>query len=272
MSRVKTISFYSFKGGTGRSTALANVSHALAEKGYDVGCMDLDLAAPGLHMIFPDTGFEHANSRSIHDYLLADGDIEDINDINEFVMEVDKEWDNPPEGDLLLISGDIKPPGMDDNPTQAMEKSLSLKDELLKEHDLDYILFDSRSGLSHQMIPVFADVDAVLTFHRWTHQHKTGTKKLVKWMDDTMGAPEMMSVASNVPTSVDESDISGWAKAELLIYNFSDHHIINSSDALKDGEKVVAVDKRDKEKEKPVAERYPVVEQYRGLADKILEL
>jgi Mrp family chromosome partitioning ATPase len=50
MSRVVT--FYSYKGGTGRSMALANVAWILASAGNRVLAIDWDLEAPGLHRYF----------------------------------------------------------------------------------------------------------------------------------------------------------------------------------------------------------------------------
>src|SRR3954470_18277966 len=50
------ISFYSYKGGTGRTMALANVACLLAEQvgeGESVLVVDWDLEAPGLHRFFP---------------------------------------------------------------------------------------------------------------------------------------------------------------------------------------------------------------------------
>lgn len=41
--------FYSYKGGVGRTFALANAAVALAGWGYRVLCIDWDLEAPGLH-------------------------------------------------------------------------------------------------------------------------------------------------------------------------------------------------------------------------------
>jgi cellulose biosynthesis protein BcsQ len=48
----KIITFYSFKGGTGRSMALANVAWILASCGKRVLAVDWDLEAPGLHRYF----------------------------------------------------------------------------------------------------------------------------------------------------------------------------------------------------------------------------
>lgn len=46
------ITFYSYKGGTGRTMALANVAWILAANGHRVLAVDWDLEAPGLHKFF----------------------------------------------------------------------------------------------------------------------------------------------------------------------------------------------------------------------------
>ncbi|MEU1039630.1 FxSxx-COOH system tetratricopeptide repeat protein [Streptomyces sp. NPDC005551] len=46
------ITFYSYKGGTGRTMALANVAWILAANGHRVLTVDWDLEAPGLHRFF----------------------------------------------------------------------------------------------------------------------------------------------------------------------------------------------------------------------------
>jgi CobQ/CobB/MinD/ParA nucleotide binding domain len=47
-----TVTFYSFKGGVGRTTALTHVAWILAERGHKVVAVDLDLEAPGLSTAF----------------------------------------------------------------------------------------------------------------------------------------------------------------------------------------------------------------------------
>lgn len=64
------ITFYSYKGGVGRTQALANVAVVLANEGYRIIVVDLDLESPGLHSFFSpakeltrrfsDKDFEHA--------------------------------------------------------------------------------------------------------------------------------------------------------------------------------------------------------------------
>ncbi|NES88717.1 ParA family protein, partial [Okeania sp. SIO2B9] len=48
----RTVTFYSFKGGVGRTTALTHVASILAMRGRKVVAVDLDLEAPGLSTAF----------------------------------------------------------------------------------------------------------------------------------------------------------------------------------------------------------------------------
>lgn len=50
------LSFYSYKGGVGRTTALASIAIQMARKGKRVLALDFDLEAPGLASIFPPPG------------------------------------------------------------------------------------------------------------------------------------------------------------------------------------------------------------------------
>ena len=45
----RIITFYSYKGGSGRTMALSNVAWILASNGCRVLLIDWDLDAPGLH-------------------------------------------------------------------------------------------------------------------------------------------------------------------------------------------------------------------------------
>jgi uncharacterized protein YjbI with pentapeptide repeats len=58
------VTFYSYKGGVGRSMALANVSEILADIGYDVILCDFDLEAPGLEQYVSDAPEDVARLRA----------------------------------------------------------------------------------------------------------------------------------------------------------------------------------------------------------------
>lgn len=61
------ISFFSFKGGVGRTSTLVATALTLARNGHRVAIVDLDLEAPGLATIFsPD----NSNNLGVIDYLL----------------------------------------------------------------------------------------------------------------------------------------------------------------------------------------------------------
>src|SRR4051794_8964405 len=48
----RIVTFYSYKGGTGRTMAMANVAWLLASNGNRVLAIDWDLESPGLHRYF----------------------------------------------------------------------------------------------------------------------------------------------------------------------------------------------------------------------------
>jgi cellulose biosynthesis protein BcsQ len=73
MSEGQIITFYSYKGGTGRSMLLANVAWILAANGRRVLAVDWDLEAPGLHRYF-------------HPFLLDQG-LTETEGVIDFVMD-----------------------------------------------------------------------------------------------------------------------------------------------------------------------------------------
>jgi MinD-like ATPase involved in chromosome partitioning or flagellar assembly len=260
----KLVSFYSFKGGTGRSTSLANVAHALAEEGNKVGCMDLDLAAPGLHMIFPEIGPVHEDCDKIH-YYVNNKDELSTYDIDNYIIDVGKRLSSEPDGELFLVPGEIDAVPDGESPRKIMKDAFSLRKDFMSRRGLDYLLLDSRSGLTNQMVPLFDEVDVFLTFHKWTYQHKRGTFELARWLNSkSIPSPDTkISVASNIPNSVDDSNIADWAMDKMYLNGFSDYEIINSSEILRKGEEIVALDDEHEDTQ--------IVGQYQELADKIKE-
>jgi hypothetical protein len=61
------ITFYSYKGGVGRTMALANIAILLARKGKRVLMVDWDLEAPGLHQYFPGSNPERGLVELLND-------------------------------------------------------------------------------------------------------------------------------------------------------------------------------------------------------------
>ena len=158
MRRGQIVTFYSYKGGVGRSFALANVSVALATWGYRVLCIDWDLEAPGLGHYF---GAEWSNAGLVD---LVSGQIEsgDTDQWRRYVQTVMFEG---------RIRVDFIASGTGD--AEYIERLQRLRwDELYERHGLaqvleawreawsaeyDYVLIDSRTGIT--------DTSAICTAH-----------------------------------------------------------------------------------------------------------
>lgn len=156
------LSFFSFKGGVGRTTALVSLALQLARTGKKVAVIDLDLEAPGMASMLPGADGQIANY-GVVDYLLERNLLkpEEI-DIEDFYHLVDNNvvvGDGPPI--TVMPAGSLddtyleklaridyealyKPPGQN-------EVSLSPLRELLKHvrqaRQIDYMLLDARAGL-----------------------------------------------------------------------------------------------------------------------------
>lgn len=140
------VTFYSFKGGVGRSMALANVAVLLARKGARVLVIDWDLEAPGLEEYFDDFRV-NADGRGLL-FLLQDKD--------EFKSHV---WQLSSTEDGVAL--DFLPAGRGEEDYYHTLERFSQEDffasgggdflENLREEWLenyDFVLIDSRTGLS----------------------------------------------------------------------------------------------------------------------------
>lgn len=154
----RVITFYSYKGGVGRSMALANVACLLAEKGRRVLVVDFDLEAPGLDRYFrqPEIRLRIRSPRrnaGLVDLFHAFRKGRPF-DWRRCVAQV--RWENAPHGVDLLSAGG----GSADY--AEMIQSLNW-DELFQKHDFgeylcklreewrdeyDVVLIDSRTGMS----------------------------------------------------------------------------------------------------------------------------
>jgi tetratricopeptide (TPR) repeat protein/MinD-like ATPase involved in chromosome partitioning or flagellar assembly len=165
------ITFYSYKGGTGRSMAVANMAWILASSGKRVLTVDWDLEAPGLHRYYAPflSDKDLTGSEGLIDLLIefrdatavghagADEDNwhEAYADISPYVVSLD--WDFPRGGTL-----DLLPAGRQGASYSARINSFDWEEfyerrgggvflEAVKEKmraDYDYVLIDSRTGVS----------------------------------------------------------------------------------------------------------------------------
>ncbi|WP_157269924.1 KGGVGR-motif variant AAA ATPase [Azohydromonas aeria] len=170
----RVITFYSYKGGTGRSMALANMAWILAAGGKRVLVIDWDLEAPGLHRYFKPFLIDHelGASDGLMDLIdryaseairpLAEGESLPpdwwlpLADIGEYVLSVN--FPHFPSGGGI----DLLPAGRQSE-TYAVKVSAfnwqNFYDRLggggfldavrrQAQSEYDYVLIDSRTGVS----------------------------------------------------------------------------------------------------------------------------
>jgi tetratricopeptide (TPR) repeat protein len=163
------ITFYSYKGGTGRTMALANVAWILAANGHKVLAVDWDLEGPGLHRFFHPFLDPHAlETRPGVIDLINRYEIEVPNAqkrepgwhleyarVLDYAMSLD--WQFPAGGTLDFISA-----GQQDRDYSSQRNTVDWDDfydrlggglffDALRADmraNYDYILIDSRTGLS----------------------------------------------------------------------------------------------------------------------------
>ena len=168
-SQGQIITFYSYKGGTGRTMALANVAWILASNGKRVLAVNWDLESPGLHKFFHPFLDESTVSATpgvieiINDYASAAVDPGPRSDDWHLELaQVDRhavslEWAFPEGGKLDFLSA-----GRQNRDYSAAVCSLdwdnfydrlgggrffrAMRDDMKEKYD--YVLIDSRTGLS----------------------------------------------------------------------------------------------------------------------------
>lgn len=159
----RVITFYSFKGGVGRTMAVANVAYRLANKhGLKVIAVDWDLEAPGLHRFFGISAKAAAKADGVLDYFTAWKEAKKRQDpappdVSEWILPIADEKHKPRFGQLSLLTAgrldgtyDARLAGFhwqsfyaDDAGGAAVE---TLREQLAGKADV--VLIDSRTGLT----------------------------------------------------------------------------------------------------------------------------
>lgn len=145
----KVISFYSYKGGVGRTIALMQTANLLALKGKKIALIDFDIEAPSFNEIFSDS---IQSDKGLMNYLYSKLYNLDKIEVSSIVSKLPL---NAP-GDVYIVpAGSINKKYV--KMLEALkEKRISenkyieeLIDELYKNYDIDYVLIDSRTGINN---------------------------------------------------------------------------------------------------------------------------
>ena len=174
--------FYSYKGGTGRTMALANVAWILASRGKRVLVIDWDVEAPGLHRYFAPflSDPKLAETEGLMEFLaqyvvsvtkeLPDGTSPDETwyqphaDIKRYAEPI--QWQFPDGGSIDLVgagrqnaSYGVRVNGFDWDGFYRRFGGGAFLDESVRQMKAayDYVLIDSRTGIS--------DTSGICTMH-----------------------------------------------------------------------------------------------------------
>lgn len=212
--------FYSYKGGVGRTMALINVASLLAQAGKRVLIVDFDLEAPGIPSF---DLFRCAGSRAgIVDYVCAFRDSGRSPDVTDFIVKC-SDGDAPPI--WLMPAGRHTQPGYAEKLYSIDWKDLYDNHEGFlmfedmrnqwAEHEagFDYVLIDSRTGhtdvggICTRQLP-----DAVVVMFLPNEQNIEGLKPIVAAIrDEEVGVRghriDLHFCPSNVPELDDEDEI-----------------------------------------------------------------
>jgi MinD-like ATPase involved in chromosome partitioning or flagellar assembly len=201
---METIIFYSYKGGAGRSLAIANLSNYLSLFGKKVCLLDFDLESPGLHYKFPDFTLDIDTGKGFVDYLY---EYSQNNAFPESIKDYsyDVTHSGSGSGQIILI-----PAGNLQSPSYRVKKSAISRAKLLCEelengcsffHDIierlsnelnpDYLLIDWQTGVTCcHYTSAHAIPDKAVCFMTNNRESLEGARLIIKKLQNMKNACE----------------------------------------------------------------------------------
>ena len=158
---MKTITFYAYKGGTGRSLVVANVAKFLARFGQKVFVVDLDLEAAGLHYKLSNSEEPLAVKQGVVDFFHQYKETDALPaSLGDYILPV-------PLGPAVPGSVNLMPAGTVPAPgywrklaglnwhdlfyrpgAKGVALFLELKERIRQEFGPDFLLIDARTGIT----------------------------------------------------------------------------------------------------------------------------
>jgi MinD-like ATPase involved in chromosome partitioning or flagellar assembly/GTPase SAR1 family protein len=225
MSRVRT--FYSFKGGVGRTAALANVAVALANRGRRVVCVDFDLESPGLATYLrPRLSPDDPNVSGILEHIRRWQTADERPRVSDLLIDCD-----PPgqaRGSVQLIAAGRMTEDYDARALQLDWQEIvvgdggalvaDLREQLAHELDADDVLIDSRTGFTDTgNLCTWLLADEVIVLFVLHEQGISGAERVARRIaelqreDSSVGPNRVLLVPSRVEES-DSTQVDEWIR------------------------------------------------------------
>lgn len=216
------ISIHSFRGGTGKSNTIANLSALLAAQGKRVGVIDTDIQSPGIHVIF---GLEASRMiYSLNDYLWGNCEIK------QAAYDVTPKGDIPSQGSIYIIPSSIKAGEIARVLREGYDVGL-LNDgfhNLITELNLDFLLIDTHPGLNEETLLSIAISDALIIILRPDQQDYQGTGVTVE-VARRLDVPRMLMLVNKTPQVFNSDEVK--ARVEKA-YNCTVAAVLPHSDEM----------------------------------------
>lgn len=192
-----SIAFHSYKGGTGKTTIACNFAAQLAKMGNRVGLLDLDIYAPSIQ-----TYFEIEPKRWLNNYLNSSADLSDVivdgskfvnsGTVNPDSYDSKEKSTNIDGGNLWLGFSNPRSEEILQLETtgtstarEILKKLILLKEKMLTDLRLDYLIIDTSPGIRTWSINALAISDILLLTLKSGDIDSKGTKRLVEDIYDT---------------------------------------------------------------------------------------
>jgi len=208
------VTFYSVRGGVGRSTALGYAAQILSSRGRRVVCVDLDLEAPGLASLFG-VDREIAEGQGVVPLLIA-LDRNELPDVTSHLIRISKSDElyclpaGRPNAEYARLLQFIQPTAWyaeERNPLRELVNAISTKLPFKP----DVIMFDSRTGLSEISAPLLfelSDLAVIVFFPHPQAQHATRevvrallASRTSRTVNNKRLTPEPRFLVSPIPSS-----------------------------------------------------------------------
>jgi cellulose biosynthesis protein BcsQ len=174
----KCIAFHSYKGGTGKTTIASNCAALLAKRGFKVALLDLDVYAPSLLAYF-----QKEPAKWLNDYLLGEAE---VNEIMTPVTDGIQEYGSSEiKGKLWIGFCNVKKEevykieaGTSDSTKSQLRRFILLRENLIRDYDVDYIIIDTSPGIRYWSINALAVADTLFLTLKMGDIDVEGTKRL----------------------------------------------------------------------------------------------
>lgn len=187
---MKTITFYSYKGGVGRTLSLVNIANLLEEFGKKVCIIDFDLEAPGLDQKFKDH-IEGDIKDGLVDYIY---EFASKNQLPQSIKLYSITIQNMDNNKILIPAGNTSKKEywnklshiswwdlFYEKDSEGIPFFLDLKEKIKNEINPDYLLIDTRTGITEiSGITMSLLADSIVLFAANNPENIRGIQQIIR--------------------------------------------------------------------------------------------